>query len=277
MPHQINTKATWPWILEPKYAQAGHGLSGPRDEFEPGPHVPARGGQDGALEVGTLRELCHDLTVPATSIRLLASIAAKESDRDPSLKIRLRQIADEAGRIADICSYFLDPARSPGPADLRLLAVDAADSARSRFSGAIDVTADPVTAAAHPVDVARILANLVDNACRAAGPTGKVRLTAEREGGRARLVVADSGRGFGRGESGQASLGLGIVAALVRRNDGAVQMGTGDLGGLAVTVILPEAGRPAACDTLPEAGRPVSSDRPAAFAAQHAAGGRGTR
>lgn len=276
MPHQINMKSTWPWILEPKRAQAGHGLSAARNDFEPGTNLPASGGPDDAFEVRTLRELCHDLTMPATSIKLLASVAAKESDPDPSLKIRLRQIADEAGRIADICSYFLDPARKPGPTDLRFLAVDAADSARSRFSVAIDVVADPVTAAAHPVDVARIMANLLDNACRAAGPAGRVRLAVERERGRARLVVADSGRGFGHGEFGQASLGLGIVAALVRRNDGAVQMGTGDLGGLTVTVILPEAGRPAACDTLPQAGRPVASDGPGAFAVQRTATGRGT-
>jgi signal transduction histidine kinase len=265
MPHQINMKSTWPWILEPTCAQASQGLSAPRNEFEPGTHLPGHGGPDGTFEVRTLRELCHDLTMPATSIRLLASVAAKESDPDPALKIRLRQIADEAGRIADICSSFLDPARKPGPTDLRLVAVDAADSARSRFSGAIDVVADPVTAAAHPVDVARILANLLDNACRAAGPAGRVRLAVEREGCRARLVVADSGRGFGNGEFGHASLGLGIVAALVRRNDGAVQMGTGDLGGLAVTV------------TLPEGGRPVASDGPGAFAAQRTAAGRGTR
>lgn len=289
MPHETNTKSTWPWILERGCAQADHGMSAPRNEFEPGTHPPARGGPDGAFEVRTLRELCHDLTVPATSIRLLASVAAKESDPDPSLKVRLRQIADEAGRIADICSYFLDPARKPGPTDLRLLAVDAADSARSRFSGAVDVVADPVTVAAHPVDIARILANLLDNACRAAGPTGRVRLAVEREGARARLVVADSGRGFGHGEFGQASLGLGIVAALVRRNDGAVQMGTGDLGGLAVTITLPEAGRPmasdtlpeacrpAACDTVPQAGRPVDTDVPGAFPAQRTSAGSGTR
>jgi signal transduction histidine kinase len=243
MQHQINTKSTRSRILEPKRAQTDRGLSAPRNELE----LPSRDGQDGVgMEVRTMRELCHDLTMPASSIRLLASVAAKESDRDPSLKVRLRQIADEAGRIADICNYFLDPARKLGPADLRVLAADAADSARARFRGAIDVVAESVTAAAHPVDVVRILANLLENACQAAGPAGTVRLQVERDGARARLVVADSGRGFGRGESGQASLGLAIVAALVRRNDGAVQMGTGDLGGLAVTVTLPEAGWPAA-------------------------------
>jgi K+-sensing histidine kinase KdpD len=51
--------------------------------------------------------------------------------------------------------------------------------------------------------------------------------------------VADSGPGFGNGESGLASLGLGIVAALVRRSNGGLHMGTSDLGGLAVAVTLP--------------------------------------
>jgi hypothetical protein len=243
MQHQITTKSTRPWIDESKSAQADRGLHGPGNALEPGTHSPARGGQDGAaIEVHTLRELCHDLTMPAASIRLLASAAARESDLGPSLKTRLRQIADEADRILDICGYFLDPTRSSGPSDLRTLAADAADSARSRYPGTIQVAAETVTAVAHPVDVVRILANLLDNACRAAGPGGRVRLVVERDGDRARLVVSDSGRGSGHGESGRALLGLDIVAALVRRNDGSLQMATSDMGGLAVAVTLPRAG-----------------------------------
>ena len=221
-------------------------------------HIPARGGHLGAVDVRTLRELCHDLTMHAASIRLLATGAARESDPDPLLKARLRQMADEAGAIAGICSYFLDPTRQPGPSDLGVLAADAASSARSRHRGRIDVVAETVEAAAHPVDVARILANLLDNACRAAGPAGTVRLAVDADAGMPRLVVADSGRGFGHGESGQASLGLGIVAALVRRNGGSVQMDTGDLGGLAVTILLPEAAR--ACE--PHAAFGAAEGRP---------------
>jgi signal transduction histidine kinase len=245
MPHQINTKFTWPRTSEPESAKGGRGLPGPGSALGPGTYPTARGALDGAAgEVRTLRELCHDLTMPATSIRLLASVAAKESDPDPALKNRLRQIADEAARIADICGYFLDPTRRSGPSDLRILAADAADSARSRYRASIEVVAETVSAAAHPVDVVRILANLLDNACRAAGPEGRVRLVVERDAQRVRLVVADSGQGFGYGEPGRASLGLGIVAALVRRNNGALQMGTSDVGGLAVTVILPESRPP---------------------------------
>jgi signal transduction histidine kinase len=238
MQHQINRKFTWPRTVERESAQPGPGLPAPRSAPGPATQVPARG-RPGAVEVRTLRELCHDLTMPATSIRLLVSAATREADPGPALRARLRQIADEASRIADICGHFLDPARRTGPSDLRMLAADAADSARSRYPGIIDVVAEPVMAAAHPVDVVRILANLLDNACRAAGPEGRVRLAVERGEERALMIVADSGPGFGNGESGQASLGLGIVAALVRRNNGGLHMGTSDLGGLAVAVTLP--------------------------------------
>src|ERR1700733_632374 len=199
-------------------------------------------------DLRTLRELCHDLTVPATAIKLLTQVAAAESDPGPAMLARLRQISDEASRIADICSYFLaqpaDAGASPsdeGPADLHLLAAEAADSMRWRYSGVVTVSAEPITVAAHPVVVIRILNNLLDNACRAAGPGGRVQVTVRRDGVQARLVIADSGPGFGQAESGKASLGLSIVAAMVRRGGGSLRMGASDFGGIAVTVTLPAA------------------------------------
>ena len=202
----------------------------------------------GAIDLRTMRELCHDLAVPATAIRLLTHVAAAESDPGPAMLARLRQISDEATRIADICSYFLDqpadagaPPADDGPADLHILAAETADSMRWRYSGAVTVSADPITVAAHPVVVVRILTNLLDNACRAAGPGGRVQVTVRRDGDQAKLVIADSGPGFGQAESGKASLGLSIVAAMVRRVGGSLRMGASDLGGIAVTVTLPGA------------------------------------
>ena len=199
----------------------------------------------------TLRQLCHDLTVPATSIKLLTQVAATESDPGPAMLARLRQICDEASRIAEICGYFLDQPRGDGPADLDLLAADAVDSARWRYAGTIDVAAETARVAAHPVVIIRVLTNLMDNACRAAGPAGRVRLTVTAGGDRATLVVADSGRGFGRGDPGRASLGLDIVAAMARSCGGTVEIGTSDLGGTAVTVTFPyEAAGPARAPRL---------------------------
>jgi signal transduction histidine kinase len=194
---------------------------------------------DGGAELRTLRQLCHDLTVPATSIKLLTQVAATESDPGPAMLARLRQICDEASRIADICGYFLDQPGGEGPANLDLLAAEVADSARWRYAGMIDVVAETARVAAHPVVIIRVLTNLVDNACRAAGPGGRVRLSVTAGGDRATLVVADSGRGFGRGEPGRASLGLDIVAAMARSCGATVEIGASDLGGTAVTVAFP--------------------------------------
>jgi signal transduction histidine kinase len=105
----------------------------------------------------------------------------------------------------------------------------------------IDVAADIVAVAAHPVVVVRILTNLIDNACRAAGPGGHVVLTVRWHEDRATLVVADSGRGLDDTSPPVTSLGLDIVAAMVRRNGGCLRMGSSDLGGAAVTVTLPRA------------------------------------
>ena len=233
MPHETDMRSARPRICPPASGREGDAPPVPRSAPEP----------DGVVDVRTLRELGHDVTMRAASVRLLAGVAARESELDPALTRRLRQIADEAERVIDICGSFLDPSREAGPSVLDVLAADAAGSARLRHQATIDVVAESVVAAAHPVDVLRILDNLLDNACRAAGPGGRVRLEVERAGDRARLVVADSGPGFGRGEPGHASLGLGIVGALVRRSGGGVRMGRGDLGGLAVTVVLPAARR----------------------------------
>ena len=198
-----------------------------------------------AADQSVLRELCHELTGPATSIKLLAQVAAMEPEVGPAMRIRLRQIGDEAGLISDICRYFLDQSCGACPIGLDILGGDVASSTRTRHAAGIDVVTEAVTVQVHPVVIVRILTNLLDNACRAAGPRGQVRLAVERAGDQARLVVADSGQGFGRSEAGKASLGLDIIDTLVRNSGGALSMGTSDLGGLAVTVMLPGASCPA--------------------------------
>jgi signal transduction histidine kinase len=248
---KTNAKAEWLWMTGPEDEDADDRRRVPR--ARPGTEtLPPAGGErpealssaeseQAAVALRTLRELCHDLTAPATSIKLLTHVAAAETDPGPSMRARLRQISEEAGRISDICGYFLDEPSGEGPADLDVLTDDVADSTRWRYPGVIDVAADAVAVAVHPVVVLRILANLIDSACRAAGPGGHVAATVQRHEDRATLVVADSGRGLNNDASAPTSLGLDIVAAMVRRNGGALRIGPSDLGGMAVTVTLPRA------------------------------------
>lgn len=192
-----------------------------------------------AAEARLLRELCHDLIEPVASIKLLVQVACMEGQADPPVRDRLRLIADEAGRIGDICGQVLDQPRRIDLLRLDALAAEAVASAQLRHGGLIEAVLEPVAMYVHPAVIIRILNNLLTNACRAAGAGGRVRLLVALEEGQARLAVADSGDGLGTGKAGRTSLGLEIIGGLVLGCGGTVQMGASDLGGLCVTVLLP--------------------------------------
>lgn len=195
-----------------------------------------------------MRALCHDLIGSAATIEVLVQAAYVEADPDPAVRNRLQLISSEAARITQICRQVLDRPGLAEPVRLDVLAADLLESARSRYETTIEAITSPVTLRVHPAIIARILGNLLANACRAAGPGGLVRLQVARHGEQARLAVADSGAGFDIRKIGRASLGLEIIGALVLDCGGTVQMGTSDLGGLDVAVMLP---------CLPEAAPPL--------------------
>jgi signal transduction histidine kinase len=190
----------------------------------------------------SLLELCHDLIEPTAAIRWLVRAAEAESGQD--LRNRLGAINVAAGQIAAICEHILDRPQRYAGVRLDLLADDAVASAQVRYAGLIEVISQPVMALARPGDIVRILYNILTNACRAAGPAGRVRVLVDEADGQARLAIADSGNGLGHPvPSGRAGLGLGLIGALALEYGGSVHLGVSDLGGLAVTVRLPAPGR----------------------------------
>lgn len=197
----------------------------------------AHGGKFSVSRDVSLRELCHDLVEPAATIRWL--VGAAEAESGEAFRDRLRDIAIAAGQIAAICDDILEVPRCHG-VRLDQLASEAVASARTRYAGVIDVVSQPVIALARPGDIIRILCNILANACRAAGPVGRISVLVEEAGRLARLSIADSGSGLGHGAArGGTGLGLEIVGALTLKYGGSVHLGTSDLGGLAVTIELP--------------------------------------
>ena len=189
----------------------------------------------------SLRELCHDLIEPTATIRWL--VRAAEAGSGEELHERLAAIAAAAGQIAAICDDILRPPQRCPRTRLDEVAAEAVVSVRTRYTGAIDIESQPVTARVHAGDMIRILYNLLANACRAAGPAGRITVTVGEAGGQARLTIADSGPGLGGGPpGGRAGLGLEIVGALALKYGGSVHLGVSDLGGLAVTVQVPVQG-----------------------------------
>lgn len=186
----------------------------------------------------SLRELCHDLIEPTATIRWL--VRAVEAEPGAELHDRLEAIAAAAGQIAAICDDILDPPFCSPCVRLDKIAAEAVASAKARYLGTIDLVSQPVTVSVLTGDIIRIIGNILANACRAAGPDGRVVVAVGESDGRARLTVTDSGHGLaGPGIGGRAGLGLEITGALVLKYGGSISLGVSDLGGLAVTVQVP--------------------------------------
>jgi len=82
------------------------------------------------------------------------------------------------------------------------------------------------------------MANVLDNAIRAAGPSGSVTIEIRSQDDWALVMVDDSGPGFGGIQTG---LGLGLRAAArnVASYGGRLECGCAPLGGLRVSLWLP--------------------------------------
>jgi anti-sigma regulatory factor (Ser/Thr protein kinase) len=203
---------------------------------------------------GHLRDLAHDISSPAATIAMLARcVEAEEGAPSPVRQLAL-QIIQEADRIAELCADALEDPR------LEAVRVDQVVAEvvenRAQVSGTrVELVLSSARTRAVRSGVARVAANLVDNAFRAAGPGGIVRVTVgERDRG-VKLAVEDSGPGLPpdawpahdrrpvvSNNARREARGLGIVVRKVQSLGGTVEHGTSDLGGAELVVWLPAAG-----------------------------------
>ena len=105
----------------------------------------------------------------------------------------------------------------------------------------------PTVVRTEPATLWRVIANLVDNAVRAAGPLGTVEIVVDHSGRDAVTIdVIDDGPGFQRGPTGVGRLGLGVVSRLLDACGGRLQILDVAPHGTRMRVVLPTHGRPAA-------------------------------
>jgi signal transduction histidine kinase len=222
---------------------------------------------------GFLSDAAHELRTPVAGVRAAADTLVRSGGDDPAttevLAVHVVRQADRAARLVDdmLTMARLDRgiALDRRPTDLVPWLRAEVDRLELRLPGITLHPALPTEPVPVEVDadrLAQVLGNLVDNAARATGGTGTVRLTLGTDADEATLVVEDDGPGipvddrervFDRlvrlGESrdvrsGGAGLGLPIARGIAVAHGGTlVHDDDGTLGGARFVLRLPRATR----------------------------------
>jgi signal transduction histidine kinase len=193
------------------------------------------------------RELSHDIRHQLATVKLLASLLESAPDVGPDSRQRASQLHGETRWLERLlCAYDgTAPDESAEPIRIDLFAADVVGAVRLSTSSAIRFTADEAWAYADPLEFWRALRNMLGNALRAAGPSGRVTVRIENHGDWVLAEVDDDGPGFGAVPPGSDSLGLSILRTLAASWGGHLEVGRGALGGCRVRLHLrAAAGRP---------------------------------
>ena len=197
-----------------------------------------------------LRETFHDMRQPVANTMALAAAALTEPALSAATRDRLERIIEQAEWLADMIHGCLVAQHQEEPDEIENPGHDLADivhvvgevMAAECLTWPGDVTlvapAGPVWCMFHPALLRRAVSNVLDNAVRAAGPTGTVSVEIRRLGDAVVLAVEDDGPGFGEIPSG-VGLGLSAVARNVIKYGGRIEYGRGVRGGTRVSLWLP--------------------------------------
>lgn len=211
----------------------------------------------------------HDLRSPLAGIRAMAEAIEDGVADDPAEF--LARIRDQSDHVARMVDDLLDLSRihagalrlDPQPLSLGDLVSDCVADCRpladDRDVAIIRATSEPVTVRADAREIARVLANLVDNAVRHTGRGGQVFVHVHPAGADALFAVEDACGGISPddlplvfepwwrgtaartpGQTRGSGLGLAIVRGIVEAHDGRVAV-SNTAGGCRFEVRLPPA------------------------------------
>jgi signal transduction histidine kinase len=217
-----------------------------------------------ARERAFVDDASHELRTPLSILRGELELACDRPGNRAEMRKSLQSALAEAEQLGRLTEDLLTLARADGGRlDPRLQPVDLLETTRlavARYGvaggPALQVDGDEVEVTADPMLLERLLRNSIANATRYA--RSRVQLTVGTDDGWGRLTVADDGAGFpaeflpvafdrftradadrGR-DHGGSGLGLAIVAAVVRAQNGRVEVDNASaLGGGRLRVWLP--------------------------------------
>jgi signal transduction histidine kinase len=208
----------------------------------------------------------HELRTPVAGQRTLLQVALADPDADTdSLRAACEEALQLGARQESLIDALLALAsseqgiRTRQPLDLAAIA-ERVVTVRAEAAGEHDITIDrslaPAPTAGDPVLLERLVANLVDNAVRYNRAGGLVTISTGATGGRARLVVGNTGPAVAAGEidrlfqpfrqagadrrgRGGHGLGLAIVRAIADAHGASLTATPRPGGGLDIEVDLP--------------------------------------
>ena len=191
------------------------------------------------------QRFCHDVHQSLATISVLASALLLETDLSGEGRRRLELLRDEVRSVQELAQLSLhrEPVAFTGPVALDEVVQGVLDVLAEVRSTTLDLRYEKAYVNAARPDVRRVVGNLLQNACNAAGPNGKVVAEVLNEGRHVVLQVSDSGPGFGQAQTSGKRFGLTIVRSLVARAGGTIEIRTGPLGGAQVVVMFPRAER----------------------------------
>lgn len=218
-----------------------------------------------ATERRFTQEASHELRTPLTVLRArMERLALARSDEERGEHVAA--IARELHALESLVEALLLLARSED-APLPRVPVNLCDLARSaaRRQGLIDGAIGRPIEVESPDEILvrgseelldRAIGNVVENARKFAGPSGRIRLRVEAVASQGVISVADDGPGIAsearaqvferffrdpahRHASDGAGLGLAVVRAIVARHGGSVSAGRSEFGGADLRLELP--------------------------------------
>ncbi len=203
----------------------------------------------------------HELRTPLTAIRGQLEVLAANPDPGAEEVQRVEAVTlAEVERMERLVEELLALARLDEGAEMDVVEVDLDALLREVAAGGSSVEVGelaPVHVAGSPELLARVVANLLANARRHAGDSGRVRLGAARTNGRVSVSVDDDGPGIPAAErervferfhridsarsrdAGGSGLGLAISREIVAAHGGRIWAEESPLGGARVAFELP--------------------------------------
>ena len=189
-------------------------------------------------ETREIVQLRHDLRQYVAAGVLLTKLPGDER-LDESMQRRLERLRLLFHGLNELTSPSGPPSGHGWLIDLAELVDECVSFMRISRGTPLEVKSNgPARAFADPVLLRRAVTNVLDNATRAAGCNGHVRVRVNSLPGEALVEIADDGKGFGQIPSNTGQ-GLSIVDQALRACHGRLEISSGPGPGTTVRMLIP--------------------------------------